>query len=49
MNGARHGVPQKRERTFILAVRNDVLEDIGMPWMCLRKCLPPRITKRIYS
>ena len=40
MNASQHGVPQKRERTFILAVRNDVLEKIGMPWMVLGSVFP---------
>jgi DNA (cytosine-5)-methyltransferase 1 len=40
MNAAQHGVPQKRERTFILAVRNDVMDDIGMPWMVLGSIFP---------
>ena len=40
MKGQEHGVPQKRERTFILAVRNDVLDKIGMPWMVLGSIFP---------
>jgi site-specific DNA-cytosine methylase len=40
MKGQEHGVPQKRERTFILAVRNDVLDKIGMPWMVLGSVFP---------
>ena len=30
LNGIHFGVPQKRQRVFIVSVRNDVLEDIGM-------------------
>ena len=35
MKGHEHGVPQKRERVFIVAVRDDVLDAIGLPFMCL--------------
>ena len=35
MKGQFHGVPQKRERVFIVSVRNDVLDAIGLPFMCL--------------
>ena len=31
MKGHEHGVPQKRERVFIVAVRDDVLDAIGLP------------------
>ena len=30
LNGIHFGVPQKRQRVFILSVRNDILENIGM-------------------
>ena len=30
LNGIHFGVPQKRQRVFIISVRNDVLNDIGM-------------------
>ena len=40
LNGIHFGVPQKRQRVFILSVRNDVLEDIGMPWMLLSSLYP---------
>ena len=33
LNGIHFGVPQKRQRVFIISVRNDVMDDIGMPWM----------------
>jgi DNA (cytosine-5)-methyltransferase 1 len=33
LNGIHFGVPQKRQRVFIISVRNDVLDDIGMPQM----------------
>ena len=36
MKGQFHGVPQKRERVFIVSVRNDVLDKIGLPFMFLR-------------
>ena len=40
MKGQQHGVPQKRERVFIVAVRDDVLDAIGMPFMCLSGLFP---------
>ena len=35
MKGQFYGVPQKRERVFIVSVRNDVLDAIDMPFMCV--------------
>ena len=35
LKGHEQGVPQKRERVFIVSVRNDVLDEINMPFMCL--------------
>ena len=35
LKGQEQGVPQKRERVFIVSVRNDVLDDIDMPFMLL--------------
>ena len=35
LKGHEHGVPQKRERVFIVSVRNDVLDAIDMPFMCV--------------
>ena len=40
LNGIHFGVPQKRQRVFILSVRNDVLENIEMPWMLLSSLYP---------
>ena len=40
LKGHEHGVPQKRERVFIVSVRNDVLDDIGLPFMCLSSIFP---------
>ena len=40
MNGIHFGVPQKRQRVFIESVRNDVLDDIGMPWMLISSLFP---------
>ncbi len=40
LNGIHYGVPQKRQRVFIVSVRNDVLEDIGMPWMLISTLYP---------
>ena len=35
LKGHQQGVPQKRERVFIVSVRNDVLDKIGLPFMLL--------------
>ena len=40
LNGIHFGVPQKRQRVFILSVRNDVLDDIGMNWMLMSSLYP---------
>ena len=40
LKGQEQGVPQKRERVFIVSVRNDVLDDIGMPFMLLSGLFP---------
>ena len=40
LKGNHYGVPQKRERVFILSIRNDVLDDIGMPFMCMSGLYP---------
>jgi len=40
LNGIHFGVPQKRQRVFIVSVRNDVLNDIGMSWMLLSSLYP---------
>ena len=40
LNGIHYGGPQKRQRVFIVSVRNDVLEDIGMPWMLISTLYP---------
>ena len=40
LKGHEQGVPQKRERVFIVSVRNDVLDDIGMPFMLLSGLFP---------
>ena len=40
MNGIHFGVPQKRQRVFIVSVRNDVLDKIGMPWMLISSLFP---------
>jgi DNA (cytosine-5)-methyltransferase 1 len=40
LNGIHFGVPQKRQRVFIVSVRNDVLDDIGMPWMLVSSLFP---------
>ena len=35
LKGHQHGVPQKRERVFIVSIRDDVLDAINMPFMCV--------------
>ena len=40
LNGIHFGVPQKRQRVFIVSVRNDVLDDIGMNWILLSSLYP---------
>ena len=40
LNGIHFGVPQKRQRVFIISVRNDVLDDIEMPWMLISSLFP---------
>ena len=40
MKGHEHGVPQKRERVFMVGVRDDVLGAIGRPWMTLGSLFP---------
>ena len=40
LNGIHFGVPQKRQRVFIVSVRNDVMDDIGMPWMTINSIFP---------
>jgi len=40
LNGIHFGVPQKRQRVFIVSVRNDVLDDIQMPWMLVSSLFP---------
>ena len=44
LNGIHFGVPQKRQRVFILSVRNDVMDDIGMPWMLISSLFPDAMT-----
>ena len=46
MKGHEHGVPQKRERVFIVAVRDDVLDAIGLPFMCLSGLFPEPTSQR---
>ena len=41
LKGHEHGVPQKRERVFIVSVRNDVLDKIGLPFMLLESSVFP--------
>ena len=40
LKGHEQGVPQKRERVFIVSVRNDVMDDIDMPFMLLSGIFP---------
>ena len=45
LNGIHFGVPQKRQRVFILSVRNDVMNDIGMPWMLISSLFPEGVNE----
>ena len=47
LKGHEHGVPQKRERVFLVGVRDDVLDAIGMPWMCLSGLFPEVSVERV--
>ena len=40
LNAWKHGVPQKRERVFIVGIRNDVAKKIGMNWMNISRIYP---------
>ena len=40
LNAWDYGVPQKRERVFMVGVRNDVADDIGMNWMTIGNIYP---------
>jgi DNA (cytosine-5)-methyltransferase 1 len=40
LRGHDHGVPQKRERVFIVCVRNDVCEKIGLNFMTIQHVFP---------
>jgi DNA (cytosine-5)-methyltransferase 1 len=46
LKGHEHGVPQKRERVFMVGVRDDVLDAIEMPFMCLSGVFPDPIKER---
>ena len=41
LKGHQQGVPQKRERVFIVSVRNDVLDKIDLPFMLLDNTIFP--------
>ena len=43
MSGVNYGVPQKRERVFIVSIRNDVLEDVGLNFMTINNVFPEPI------
>jgi len=49
LKGHEHGVPQKRERVFIVSVREDVLDDIGLPFMCLDSSVFPDPKEERYN
>jgi len=40
LNAWEHGVPQKRQRVFMVGVRNDVADKIGMNWMTIGSIYP---------
>ena len=41
LKGHEHGVPQKRERIFIVSVRNDVMDSVGLMEMTLASSIFP--------
>ena len=41
-NGIHFGVPQKRERTFIVSVRNDILNSLGLSYLNIESLVFPR-------
>jgi len=43
LNGIHYGVPQKRQRVFIVSVRNDVLDDINLPWFGMSSIFPSAV------
>ena len=49
LKGHEQGVPQKRERVFIVSVRNDVLDTINMPFMCVASEVFPNPEKEFAS
>jgi len=40
LNAWEHGVPQKRQRVFMVGVRNDVADKVGMNWMTINSIYP---------
>lgn len=40
LNAADYGVPQGRERTIFICVRNDVCDDIGLSWLNINSIFP---------
>ena len=40
LNAWEHGVPQKRQRVFMVGVRNDIADKIGMNWMTINSIYP---------
>jgi DNA (cytosine-5)-methyltransferase 1 len=48
LNGANYGVPQARERTIFICVREDVCDKVGISWLNLHNVFPqPTIEKHI--
>ena len=41
LNSSRFGVPQKRQRVFIVSIRNDVADDIGLNFMTMLNAIYP--------
>lgn len=49
LNGADYGVPQARERTIFICVRNDVADAIGMNFLNLHGIFPERTVEKHIS
>jgi len=47
LKGHYHGVPQKRERVFIVSVRNDVLDKIGLNFLTLESHIYPEPSDKV--
>lgn len=48
LNAADYGVPQARERTIFICVRNDICDKIGLSWLNINSIFPaPTVNKHV--